>query len=132
MTDMRYFDTGATRNVDTNQPDFEAFLSPTVIERYGAFMHKNRLQRDGKLRDGDNWQKGMPLTSYMKSGWRHFLHWWKLHRNPTESSNDLEDALCAMMFNTMGYLHEVLKRKEMRAQAVGVVPGGTTQEPPTS
>lgn len=74
---MRQFDTGATRDVDTGKPDYEAFISPRVIEAYGAYMHFNRMQADGKLRAGDNWQKGIPSDAYMKSGWRHFFDLWK-------------------------------------------------------
>jgi hypothetical protein len=111
---IRQFETGATRDVDTNKYDYEGFLSPLVLERYGQFMHKNRLQKDGKLRDSDNWQKGIPQSAYMKSGWRHFMEWWRLHRGPDKQHGDLygdriEDALCALMFNVMGYLHEHLK-----------------------
>lgn len=121
MTEMREFNTGATRNVDTNKYDPEAFLSPLVLERFMEYMHKNRFQADGKMRDGDNWQKGIPLDAYMKSGWRHFFDWWKEHRGLT-TEDGLEQALCAVMFNTMGYLHEVLKQKEasaLRAESEG-------------
>ena len=105
---MRRFETGATRDTDAGKFDYEGFLSPLVLARYAAYMHKNRVQADGSLRDSDNWQKGIPQTAYMKSAWRHFLSWWSHHRNvPTDES--LEDALCAMLFNVSGYLHEHLK-----------------------
>jgi hypothetical protein len=71
-------------------------------------MHQNRIQSDGSLRDSDNWQKGIPKDAYMKSMWRHFMDLWKLHRG-NEAQEDIETALCAMMFNVMGYLHEELK-----------------------
>jgi len=109
---VRKFSTGATRDLDTNKLDFEAFLSPLVIRRYGEFMHKNRFQRDGSLRDGDNWQRGIPLSAYMKSGWRHFLDWWSFHRG-LKISDHIEEVLCAVIFNASGYLHEILKRKEI-------------------
>jgi len=98
---MRRFDTGATRDGDDAKPDFEEFLSPLVIERYGQYMRKHQVQADGALRASDNWQAGMPLDCYMKSGWRHFLDWWKEHRG-YGSREGLEDALCALMFNVMG------------------------------
>ena len=75
------FPTGATRDQDHDKPDYEGFLSPLVIERYGQYMHGHRLQLDGKLRPSDNWQKGIPLDKYMKSLWRHFFAAWKLHRD---------------------------------------------------
>lgn len=109
MAELRLFETGATRDIDQGKFDYEAFLSPLVIERYGAYMHKNRIQKDGSLRDGDNWQKGIPLDQYMKSLWRHFVALWKAHRGlPAE---DVEESLCAILFNASGYLHEMLKGK---------------------
>ncbi len=107
---MRTFDTGATRDVDQDKYDYEGFLSPLVLERYARYMHKHRTQADGNLRDSDNWQKGMPKTAYMKSGWRHFFDWWSEHRG-VPSREGLEDALCALLFNVSGYLLEVLKEK---------------------
>jgi hypothetical protein len=115
MTDMRKFETGATRNLDETKYDYEAFLSPYVVERYAEYMHGHRKQADGSLRAGDNWQKGIPLNSYVKSGWRHWMDIWALHRNAKDVANEtLEEALCAMLFNVMGYLHETVKnRKEL-------------------
>lgn len=107
---MRTFETGATRDSEENKNDYEGFLSPLVIKRYGDYMHKHRLQADGKLRDSDNWQKGIPKDAYMKSGWRHFVDWWCEHRG-FPSREGIEDALCALLFNIMGYLHEILKEK---------------------
>lgn len=116
MSSMRKFDTGATRNTDEGKLDFEGFLSPLVLERYGQYMHKHRMQADGNLRDSDNWQKGIPLAAYMKSGWRHFRDWWREHRGyPTDEG--IEEALCALIFNASGYLHEHLK-----AQSVVIPP----------
>lgn len=105
---MRTFETGATRDQDENKPDFEGFLSPLVLDRYAEYMHKHRKQADGTLRDSDNWQKGIPLPAYMKSGFRHFLDWWKEHRGH-RTKEGLEEALCALIFNASGYLHEVLR-----------------------
>ncbi len=113
---IRQFESGATRDTDQNKPDYEGFLSPLVIERYGQYMNKHRKQAGGKLRDSDNWQKGIPLNVYMKSAWRHFVDWWKFHRGlalnkTTPSDEDLEDSICALIFNASGYLHELLKEK---------------------
>lgn len=111
---IRTFDTGATRDLDERKPDFEAFLSPTVIREFGAYMHRHRMQADGTLRAGDNWQKGMPLDAYMKSLWRHFLDAWTLHRGLEATDYDgkpveMREALCAMLFNVQGYLHELAR-----------------------
>lgn len=112
---MRQFETGATRNSDVGKNDYEGFLSPLVIEEYGNYMTKHRKQADGKLRDSDNWQKGIPITAYMKSAWRHFIDIWFIHRGYKRydildgHEITLKEALCATLFNLMGYLHEVLK-----------------------
>ena len=111
MGEIRQFETGATRDTEEGKNDYEGFLSPLVIEAYGNYMTKHRKQSDGSLRASDNWQKGIPRDAYMKSAWRHFLDWWKEHRG-LGSREGLIDALCALLFNVMGYLHEVLKDGE--------------------
>jgi hypothetical protein len=74
-------------------------------------MTKHRIQPDGGLRDGDNWQKGMPKEAYIKSLFRHFVDLWLFHRGHS-GRETIKEALCAILFNTMGYLHEVLKEEE--------------------
>jgi hypothetical protein len=110
---MRLFDTGATRNVDEEKLDFEGFLSPMVLRRFSEYMHRHRLQADGALRTSDNWQKGIPKDAYIKSAHRHFHDWWAVHRGyiPLDPV-PLEEALCALLFNVQGYLHELLKEKK--------------------
>lgn len=108
---IRTFDTGATRDTDENKLDFEGFLSPLALERYAQYMHKHRRQSDGGMRDSDNWQKGIPLDAYMKSGWRHFRDWWREHRG-YDTEDGIEESLCALIFNAMGYLHVLESRKE--------------------
>jgi hypothetical protein len=115
----RVFDTGATRDTDEGKLDFEGFLSPLVIERYAEHMHVARKMPDGTMRDSDNWQRGIPLTVYMKSMWRHFFAVWKLHRGLKVTEvvrgetivKDIETELCALRFNVDGMLHEILKAK---------------------
>ena len=107
---MREFETGATRNKDEDKLDFEGFLSPLALEEFAKYMHKNRLQADGKLRDSDNWQKGIPTDAYMSSMWRHFFDTWKRHRG-LETPEDQISNLCGLMFNVQGMLHELLKNK---------------------
>lgn len=103
----RYFETGATRDTDAGKIDYEGFLSPLVLERYAIYMNQHRMQTDGKLRDSDNWQKGIPVPAYVKSLWRHFFAVWKGHRQ----GEIKEDDVCAMIFNGMGILHELLKKR---------------------
>lgn len=106
---MREFETGATRDDEDSKFDYEGFLSPLVLQRYAEYMHEHRKQADGKLRDSDNWQKGIPPEAYMKSMWRHFMDVWLCCRGNDSQGIDVEEALCALMFNVQGYLHECLK-----------------------
>lgn len=107
---MREFNTGANRDTDEGKYDYEGFISPVVVERYGRFMHEHRFQNGGTLRDSDNWQKGIPLDAYIKSCWRHFLDWWLWHRGyGSKARENKEEALCAIIFNASGYLYELLK-----------------------
>lgn len=108
---VRRFDTGATRDLDESKLDFEGFLSPLVLKRFAEYMHDNRKLRDGSLRDSDNWQAGIPQAAYMKSGFRHFFDWWSEHRG-IKTDEGIELALCGLLFNAQGYLHEHLKARE--------------------
>jgi hypothetical protein len=114
---MREFDTGATRGSEENKYDYEGFISPFVLERYGKYMHAHRVQADGNPRDSDNWQKGMSQESYAKSLIRHVLDFWRVRRGGTcidperEKTVTLEELACAIMFNIMGWLHEELKNE---------------------
>jgi len=110
---VRHFESGANRSSEEGKPDFEGFLSPLVMERYGEYMHHHRALPDGTLRASDNWQKGIPQEAYLKSGWRHFMDWWALHRG-LKGREGLEESLCALIFNASGYLHEVLKKRGYR------------------
>ena len=108
QTPIRTFGTGATRDADTSKFDYEGFFSPLALRRFAEYMHKHRVQTDGSLRDSDNWQKGIPLTSYMKSMWRHFMDVWMSYRGYQEMS---EDELCALWFNVQGMLHERVRAR---------------------
>lgn len=112
---VRSFETGATKSADSGKHDFEGYFSPLAMERFAEYMTKHRIQPDGSVRDSDNWQKGIPLSAYMKSGFRHFFDWWKGHRG-YEASESVEEALCAVMFNAMGYLHEHLKKTKGKTE----------------
>lgn len=116
--DTQVFTTGATRGKDDDKLDFEGFISPAVWTRFAQYMHECRLRNipaGQQIRASDNWQKGMPLESYMKSGFRHFMEWWEGHRRlfhpELGPSYNLENALCALLFNVQGYLHETLKAR---------------------
>ena len=108
---MREFTTGATRDGEEEKVDFEGHFSPVVLEAFGEYMNRCRRCPDGSYRASDNWQLGIPKDAYMKSLWRHFLDVWKEHRGVATKAG-LRDALCAMMFNTMGYLFEILREEK--------------------
>ena len=118
---MRKFDSGATRDDNVGKLDYEGFLSPLVLRRFAQYMNKHRLQADNKLRDSDNWQKGIPFDVYMKSKFRHFMDVWLFHRGLKDLavSEDIEEALCAELFNDMGLLHEVLKQERKVLYVLG-------------
>ena len=110
---IRKFKTGATRDTNEGKYDYEGFLSPLVIERFGQYMNKHRKQSDGSLRDSDNWQKGFGDNHFavcMKSLWRHFFDLWLEHRG-YKSREGIEDALMGILFNTMAYTYKLLKDK---------------------
>jgi hypothetical protein len=107
---IRVFDTGATRDTDVGKIDYEGALSPLVVKRYGEYMRKHARQSDGRMRESDNWQKGIPKDTYMKSLERHNVDVWLAHRG-FPSEQDIEDSLCGVIFNACGYLFELLKGK---------------------
>ena len=115
MRDIRKFNTGATRDIDKDKLDYEGFISPIVLKRYAEYMNKHRIQSNGKFRESDNWQKGIPLDVYMKSLLRHTMDLWLEHRG-YKSRDGIEEALCGIIFNSMGYLYELIKYKEVKEE----------------
>jgi len=112
----RKFETGATRDIDQSKLDYEGFLSPVVLQRYAQYMHKNRFREGStELRASDNWQLGIPIEAYVKSLQRHNMDVWLWHDGrPDLAGEDIETALCAMIFNVQGLLHELLKERAMQ------------------
>ncbi len=108
----RTFETGATRNSDADKYDYEGFLSPLVIERFGKYMHKHRHLADGSMRDSDNWQKGLPYDVCVKSLLRHVIDVWKNNRN-LFTHESVQDALCAVIFNAQALLLNRLQRMNL-------------------
>ena len=115
MTKIRTFKTGATRNTEEGKLDFEAYFSPAVLERRAQYMKKHTIQSDGKSRSGDNWQHLFGDEHYnvcMKSALRHLHHWWTAHRTNPKPGEDIEEAICALMFNAEAYLFKLLQEKK--------------------
>lgn len=132
---IQQFETGATRNASGDKFDYEAFINPEVLHAYGEFMHSHRLQKDGSLRDGDNWQKGIPFAAYAKSLVRHSIDLWRMHRgyrviNPdTGLPHTIEELCCSIIFNAMGYLKERLDPSRINALPGAVVTDPAPAEP---
>lgn len=115
---MRTFTSGATRDDDVAKPDYTGFLDPAVIQEFGRYMHEHRKQADGSLRAADNWRKGIPRDAFMASMFRHLVEVWDNHDNEKHDAAHYQhyddwkrqkDALCALMFNVMGYLSQLIR-----------------------
>ena len=113
---IRQYETGATRDTDSNKLKYEGFISPLVEKRFAEYMHLHRKQSDGSMRAPDNWQKGIPLDDYVDSLVRHVQDL-RLHHDGFASAatdKDLESVLCAIRFNVDGYLFELLKNRVVK------------------
>jgi len=107
---IRTFDTGATRSPLGDKLQYEGYLNPLVLKAYARYMKRHQTASDGSQREPDNWQKGIPKGALIDSAWRHFSDWHLHHRGYTaEAEETLEEALCAILFNVMGYLKQVLE-----------------------
>ncbi len=104
------FETGATRSADDHKIDFEGHLSPEALHYFAEYMHRNRVQRDGKVRASDNWQLGIPAHKYVKSLLRHTFDLWRAWRGTITYNPDngkvqpMADLLAAIIFNAQGLL----------------------------
>ena len=108
MVTTEVFKTGAIRDSKKDKLDYEGFYNPLVLEAFARYMHKSRFMESGDFRDSDNWQKGIPKESYIKSGLRHMMDWWKEHRG-IKTKEGLLLSLLGLMFNVQGYILETLK-----------------------
>jgi hypothetical protein len=112
---IRRFETGATRDTSEGKYEYTRFLDPRVLKAYAAFMHRHRQQKDGSMREPDNWKLGFTIDSFMSSLGRHFMDLWELHdyghsyRPEDGEPANLTETLCAIIFNAHGWLYEHLK-----------------------
>ena len=109
---IREFASGATRNGDGGKLSYTRFLSPLVVKAFAEYMEENRYLEDGSIREPDNWKKGMGGDTYLESGMRHMIDWWTEHDYPETSREGLRKALCGVLFNAMGRLHELIMEEE--------------------
>lgn len=112
---VRQFSTGATRDLVEDKLDLRGFISPKALRRFAAYMNKNRRLPDGSLRGSDNWKMGIPIPVYIESLIRHSIEFWELVEDGLLVSQDdavlreADEAVCGLMFNVLGYLHERVK-----------------------
>lgn len=97
---MKIFESGAKRHSGEGKPDFIDAISWTALRRYVGYMDSKK----SKFGDG-NFKKGLPIENYEKALIRHLD---KYLRNKYEKGNDEkeQDHLSAIVFNTMGIIHE--------------------------
>jgi len=107
---MRQYDTGATRSSVEGKLNYIGFLDPRVEESYAKYMHKHRIQEDGKVRSADNWKKGMPQQDYIESSYRHYMDWWFGHIG-LRTEEEMIEAVNALIFNAKGYLLGILTKE---------------------
>ncbi len=106
---MRKFSTGAFRDNDVHKINIIGSFSPLVIRRFAEFMRDHNIKDGEFIRDEGNWKKGMPTQSYFESKARHYLNTWITHEGYEDG--DIEDQLCADLFNTMGHLQNILVKR---------------------
>jgi len=106
---MRKFNSGAFRDNDTQKLNYIGSFSPLVLRRFAQFMRDHNIKNGELQRDEGNWKKGMPKQSYFESKMRHLMDAWITHEGYEDG--DIEDQLCADIFNAQGYLHEILVNK---------------------
>ena len=113
---VRVFATGATRDTDEGKLSYSKGLSFPVLRRYLQYLGKHRTLSDGSQRDWDNWKKGIDSEVYRDSLTRHVADVNIVADGYSAEDNhgkcDLEDLLCAVMFNSMGWLYEILESKK--------------------
>jgi len=116
---MREFESGATRNKGDHKYDYTGFESPYADMLYGQYMHKHRVQADGKLRDADNWWKGIPNLECIKSMKRHakavnaIFKGFTVLNPDTGKEDSFIDAICGVRFACDCLLHNYGKEKDL-------------------
>ena len=111
-TVMETYESGATRTSEDGRLSYVRGLSPVVLRRYLQYLAKHRKQADGSMREFDNWKQGIPMRRSFDGLGRHFFTLWLLMEGldiyDDSGQVDIQDVLCAIMFNTMSMLHQEL------------------------
>ena len=112
---IRKFDTGAIRDTDSGKLSYSKGLSFLVLRRYLQYLGKHRTLSDGSTRDWDNWKKGISPDVYRDSLTRHVADVNIVADGHSAEDNhgscNVEDLLCAVIFNAQGWLFELLKKR---------------------
>lgn len=130
-TVIRTFDTGATRDTTDGKHEPWGFMSALAEQRFCEYMTKHRMQADGSLRDSNNWKHGIPVPVYAHSLSRHIQDLRLILEGfPGRAvEGDLEEVLCAVLFNVQGMLHETVKhRGNLRTALREMSPGRGGEE----
>ncbi len=121
MPELRKFSTGATRDTTEGKHEPWGFTSALAEKRFCEYMHKHRTQSDGKLRDSDNWKQGIPVDVYKHSLSRHIQDLRLILDGSSlqAQESDLEEVLCAILFNVQGMLHETIRNRIISETRLG-------------
>jgi len=119
---VRIFDSGATRDNNEGKLEYARFMSPIVLKRFAEYMNLHRKQTDGNLREPDNWMNlfgDKHEDVCLDSLFRHVMDVWLINKGfQTEAREDIEPALCAILFNAQAWLFKVLMDKQERKNNV--------------
>jgi len=94
------FSSGAIRDSQDNKENYIESISWLALKRYAEYM-----QRKSSKYGINNWIRGIPSESYMKSCLRHiqkFLAEWQYG-----ICDERDDHLSAALFNILGLMHEL-------------------------
>jgi hypothetical protein len=117
---MRVFNSGATRDDNIGKLDYVRGLSAQVQQRYLEYLSAHRKQKDGSLRDFDNWKKGIDADAYRESLLRHAHDAERASMGlPVPDDASLQDLLCSVLFNASGWLFELLVAESGNREQVG-------------
>jgi len=116
--DRRKFGTGAVRDMSLGKGRYD-LISPLAIKRLAKHY------QNGAVKYGDrNWEKGIPLNSYVDSALRHMY-------NYLEGMRD-EDHLSAALWNISALIHmEEMIERGLMPKDLNNLPNYTKKEETT-
>lgn len=136
MSEIRKFETGATRDTSSGKLEYFGFMHPLCDYSYANYMNHHRVMADGSLRDSNNWWNGFPKITVLQSLCRHIedlklinagyfvyehrtdkiaerkVYNVKLENVPENYKEITEEECCnAIRFNSQAYLLNIFKEK---------------------